>query len=80
MDDLNIDFNKILEEDPGFKEYAKSVVFDTFVPFNPQLLSTTWAMYQSQMSHESAVFTLKMMIKYNQGGNQNGQTGNHSQS
>lgn len=66
---LDIDFKKIMEEDEEFKNYAKNVGFEAFAAFNPQLIPTIWALYQSGMTWEPAAYTLKMMIKYGNGNN-----------
>lgn len=70
FDDLNIDFNEMLEQEPEFKAYCEHVVFDAFKTINPHITSTMWALFQSGMSKEAASYTLKQLIRF--GGDQNG--------
>ena len=71
FDDLDIDFYQLLEQEPEFKAFCSTVIMDAFTTFNPHLLPTLWAIYQSGMKEEAAGWTLKQLIRF--GGPPNGQ-------
>ena len=65
----DIDYKKLLEQEPDFKRYAEQVVFDAVVASNADFLKFIHTMWQVGNSIEQTTQVIKSMMQP-QGGQQ----------
>lgn len=64
---MEIDFKKLLKQDPEFANFCREVVFKLICETNPQLIGMSYSMYATGVSSDTVVHAIKMMMLFNGG-------------